>query len=370
MWKRWAIFLNNKKSGIPAKQSLWFFDSWSLLFGLSIFAHERGSFFYFWNRLRGFFLFSSALASVFSAAQVLENPKNTLYELTALIHFVNQSVYTLVLHFYVKRIATTFNDFFDLMTPRQQKRLRIISICLTFIWIFDHVWFKLVYLISASSISTKSWMEYGILIGVITGVDHNIHVFLWVILLAASCYYNYKNSLEKIKIEVITCKVYECCCRTVVIESLGMHQRISAFSTFCGPPFLLVLAYTFVAVSGTLSLLKQKTYGTFIWKMTELLVVFMYCLFIIFLVSMTTVFRKNLDALRRSVICRLLHQKLSEITINVRWKLSLEMLSDCKLFEFSVMSLFPLDFNLVLNFTASIITFTILFLQLQSSAPI
>ena len=369
MWKISATS-TNKKPGITAKQSFWFFDYWSLLFGLSIFAHERSSVFRFWNRLRGFSLFSSALASVFSAAQVLENPKNTLYELTALIHFVNQSVYTLVLHFYVKRIATTFNDFFDLMTLRQQRRLRIFSICLTCIWIFVHVWFKLVYTISSSSMRIKSWVEYGVLIGIIIGVDHNIHVLVWVILLAASCYYTCKNSLEKIKIEIMTCKFYESCCRTVVIESSGMHQRISAFSKLCGPPFLLILAYTFVAVSGTLSLSRQKDYGTFIWKITELLVVLIYCLFIIFLVIMATIFRKSLDDLRRSVICGLLHQKLSSSTVNVKWKIGLEMLSDPKLFEFSVMSLFPLDLNLVLNFTASIITFTILFLQLQSSTPI
>ena len=369
MWKVSATF-TNKKPGITAKQGLWFFDSWSLLFGLSIFAHERSPVFHFWNRLRGFSLFSSALVSVLSSAHGFENPKNPLYELTSFIHFVNQSVYTLVLHFYAKRIARTFNDFFDLMTLRQQKRLRVFSICLTGIWIFVHIWFKLVYTISLSSMGIKSWMECGVLISVLIGVDHNIHVLLWVILLAASYYYTCKNSLTKIKMEIMTCKLYESCCRTVVIESSGMHQRISAFNKLCGPPLLLILAYTFVAVSGTLSLLRQTNYGTFIWKMTELVLVFMYCLFIIFLVIMATIFRKNLDDLRRSVLCGLLHQKLSENTVNIKWKLGLTMLSDYKLFEFSVMSLFPLDLNLVLNFTASIITFTILFLQLQSSTPI
>ena len=370
MCKVSVISTNNKKPGLKARQGLWLFDSWSLLFGISIFAHERGSLFHFWNRLRGFLLLLSVLISVWSAVELLEKPKNPLHELSSLIYFINQSVYTLVLHLYVKRIATTFNDFFDLMTLRQQKRLRVFSICLTGVWIFVHIWFKLVYTISSSSISIKSWMEYGILITVITGVDHNSHVLFWVILLAASYYYTCKNSLAKIKIEIVACKFHESCCRTVVIESLGMHKRITEFNTLCGPPLLLTLAYTFVAVSGALSLLKQTNYGTFIWKMTELLVILIYCLFIMFLVIMATIFRKNLDDLRRSVICRLLHQKLSESTVNIKWKLGLGMLSDYKLFELSVMSLFPLDFNLVLNFTASIITFTILFLQLQSSTPI
>ena len=370
MYKLSATSLNNKKAGITTKENLWLFDLWSLWFGISIFAHERGSLFQLWNRLRGFLLLLSALISVWSAVEILEKPKNPLYELTSLIYFLSQSVYTLVLHLYVKRIATTFNYFFDLMTLRQQKRLRIFSICLTSIWIFEQVWFVSIYTISSSSMSTKSWMDYAILVGVIIGIDYNIHVLLWVILLAASCYYSCKSSLARIKIKIMTCKLYESCCQTVFIESSGMLNRITEFNTLCGPPLLLILAYTFVAVSGALSLSRQTNYGTFIWKMTELLGVFMYCLFIIFLVIMATIFRKNLDDLRRSVICRLLHQKLSESTVNIKWKLGLEMLSDYKLFEFSVMSLFPLDFNLVLNFTASIITFTILFLQLQSSTLI
>ena len=269
MWEVSAISTTNKKPGLTAKQSLWLFDSWSLLFGISIFAHERGSLFRVWNQLRVFSLFLCSVISVFSSAELLENPKNSLHELSSLIYFLNQSVYTLALHFYVQRIAKTFNDFFDLMTLRQQKRLRVFSICLTSIWIFVHVWFLFVYTISASSMSIKSWMEYAILITVGIGVDHVIHVLLWVILLAVSYYYTCKNSLVKIKMEIMTCKFYECCCRTVVIESFGMHKRISEFNTLCGPPFLLVLAYTFVAVSGTLSLLKQTNYGTFIWKMTD-----------------------------------------------------------------------------------------------------
>ena len=269
---------------------------------------------------------SSAVLSVLCSAQLLEKPKNPLHELSSFIYFINQSVYTLVLHFYVKRISKTFNDFFDLMTLLQQKRLRVFSISLTGIWIFVHIWFVFVYTISASNISIKSWMEHAILITVSLGVDHNIHVLLWVILLAAFCYYSCKNSLAKIKIEIMTCKLYEeSSCRTVVIESSGMQKRISEFSTLCGPPLLLTLAYTFVAVSGALSLLRQTNYGTFIWRMTEFLFVFMYCLFIIFLVIMVTIFRKNLDALRRSVICQLLQETMSEDSVNIRWKLGLDM---------------------------------------------
>ena len=362
--------LKNEKPEKSARPSLWFFDSWSFLFGVSIFAHERGSLFRVWNQLRGLSLFLCSVVSVCSSAQILKNSKNSLYELTSLIYYVNLAVYIFVLHFYIQRISRTFNNFFGLMTLRQQQKLRVFSICLTSIWIIVHIWFKFVYTISSSNTSTKSWIEYGLLITVITGVDHNIHVLVWVILLAVSYYYTCKNSLEKIKIEIITCKVYECCCRTVVIESLGMHKRISAFSNLSGPPLLLILVYTFVAVSGTLSLMAHKTYGIFIWRVTEFLVILIYCLFIIFLVIMATFFRKNLEALRRSVISRLLHQKLSSSTVNIKWKVGLEMLSDSKLFELSVMSLFPLDLNLVLHFTASIITFTILFLQLQSSTPI
>ena len=370
MLKVSGISLNNNKPRITAKEGLWLFDSWSLLFGISIFAYKRGSLFRVCNQLRGLSLLSCSIISVLSSVQILKNSKNFLFELTALIYFLNQSVYTLALHFYAKRIATTFNDFFDLMTLRQQKRLRVFSICLTGIWIFVHFWFFFVFITSSSSTSTKSWMEYGILITVITGVDYNIHVLVWVILLAASYYYTCKNSLVRIRMEIMTCKIFESCCQTVFIEASGMHNRISEFNTLCGPPLLLTLVYTFLAVSGTLSLLRHKNYGIFIWKMTELLVILIYCLFIMFLVIMATIFRKNLDDLRRSVICRLLHQKLSESTVNIKWKFGLEMLSDYKLFELSVMSLFPLDFNLVLNFTASIITFTILFLQLQSSTPI
>ena len=174
----------------------------------------------------------------------------------------------------------------------------------------------------------------------------------------------------RIHVLVWVIKFYESCCRAVVIEWSEMHKRISAFNTLCGPPLLLILAYTFVAVSGTLSLSRQTNYGTFIWRMTEFLFVFMYCLFIIFLVIMATIVRKNLDALRNSVICQLLQKTMSEDSVNIRWKLGLEIFSDYKLFEFSVMSLFPLDLNLVSYLTASIITYTILFLQLQSSTSI
>lgn len=61
-----------RNQGQQPKRGLWLFDSLSILFGISIFAHERRSFFQIWSRLRGFLLFSPSVTSVWSSAQVLE----------------------------------------------------------------------------------------------------------------------------------------------------------------------------------------------------------------------------------------------------------------------------------------------------------
>ena len=57
-------------------------------------------------------------------------------------------------------------------------------------------------------------------------------------------------------------------------------------------------------------------------------------------VIMATVLKNNLNVLRKDVICQLLHQKFSESSMNMKWKLYLEMFSDHKIFEFLVMSVF------------------------------
>ena len=80
---------------------------------------------------------------------------------------------------------------------------------------------------------------------------------------------------------------------------------------------------------------------------------------------MVTVLRNKLESLKSALVSRLSHENEQYLTI--KWKIGLELLCDPKLFEFSVMGLFPLDFNLILQFFASSITFTVLLLQLESS---
>ena len=361
-----TICRQEKLFEMPARKVLWFFDYWSLLFGLSIFAHERNLLFHFWNRSRGFIIFVGAMISAYSSAKNLTSPGNFLYELASMFFFFGQAIYVLVLHLVVKKISVIFNNLFSRISSSQCKVIEIVCNFSTCLWILIHFWYLSVYLYSSSSFEFKTWHDMAVFITIVQYADHNFHCILIVVLMITACFYSCKNLLERVKSEILVCKSIDFCCMVIICNSSSIQENVSFVNSISGPALLLVLAYTFFAVSGTVSFLVQDIYGTFLLRVAEVSNVVFYCLGIVSLVVLATVLRNKLESNRKKIICQLLQQKMSEDSVNIKWKLGLEMLSDSKLFEFSVMSLFPLDLNLVLHFTASILTFSILFLQLQS----
>ena len=361
-----AISRQGRVFGMSARQVLWFFDYWSLLFGFSIFAHERNSLFHYWNRIRGLTIFLGAIISAYSSAKSLVSPGNFLYELASLFFFCCQAVYILVLHLLVKQISDIFNHLFSRISFSQCKVIRTFCNCLTCLWILIHFWYLSVYLYSSTSFEFTTWQDFAVFVTIVQYADHNFHCLLIVILMVTACFYSCKNLLKRVKSEMLLCRSIDFCCMVIISDSSSIQENMSFVNSTSGPALLLVLGYTFFAVSGTVSFLVQGRYGTFLLRIAEVSNVVFYCLAIFSLVVLATVLRNKLESNRKKVICQLLQQQMSEDNVNIRWKLGLEMLSDCKLFQFSVMSLFVLDLNLVLHFTASILTFSILFLQLQS----
>ena len=354
---------------MSARNALVFLDYWSLCVGMSIFAQERGRLFQCWNLIRaGFQLMLAVPCAIFSALNLYSSDESTpLYRLNVATFYFMQIFYLLFFHAEKKEIRCHFNHFFVRLTEHQQKRFTILASILSCFAFSINIWTLAASVASVAKANTETWTIdlYLNNISIVSLADQNVHGFTWISLLIILCYYSCKNELKKIH-------------ETPVSESAGSQQisgiiadqaslileSVFHVNRVAGIPLLMIIGYIFIGFSGVLSLNIKTGFGNNIWNTSEIFYIGSLCFGLFSLVVLTTVLTNKLESSRTSVITKL--SQTHPDTMTVKWKIGIETLSRPNLLEFSVMSLFPLDMNLILKFASTQVSFTILMLQLES----
>src|SRR5882762_7825586 len=102
---------------LKGRQVLSWFDNWSLLFGYSIFAHERCKYILYWNRFRAITGIIAALVVLVNAARNATS-KNYLHLISTISFYITQ------IQIYGKTTATYFNDCFNAMSLHHQHKIK------------------------------------------------------------------------------------------------------------------------------------------------------------------------------------------------------------------------------------------------------
>ena len=354
---------------MSARNALVFFDYWSLCVGMSIFAQERGRLFQCCNLVRaGFQLILTVPCAIFSTFNLYSSDASTpLYRLNASTFYFMQIFYLLFIHTEKKEIRSHFNHLFLQLTEHQQKRFRILASILSCFALSINIWTLAASVASVAKANAETWSIdlYFNHISIISLADQNVHGFTWISLLIIMCYYSCKNQLKKIH----ETSVSESAESHEISEKIASQASLILESVYhvnrvAGIPLLMIIGYIFIGFSGVLSLNIKTEFGSNIWNTSEIFYIGSLCFGLFSLVVLTTVLTNKLESSRTSVIMKL--SQTHPDTMTVKWKIGIETLSLPNLLEFSVMSLFPLDMNLILKFASTQVSFTILMLQLES----
>ena len=359
---KWKPFVRNTRDlsePMPCSSALtvlkWF-DYWSLLFGLSIFAHERGKFFLWFNRFRGVMMIFSAVNSIPLIWRMFIMVKAYLFATNIAVYYFGQVVYCIFILVYGKKISVQLNTWVVRMTPNQRMVLQRTSCLLTLLLVVQFVEVTAVMLHHTRDVDV--WVDN--LNRFLTAVqcDYNFHgCSLFCILLIAS-YYSCVKSLDVMDQSVISLDV-------LTYQTSLIKKFMSTVNTFAGLPFIILLSTMFISLPGSFSFFEITIYDDLVWRMNEVVLVILQFLTIISLVTLTTNLKRRLEGKRNIILSKIQSQWHSSMTID--WRICLDNFSEKSLFEFSIMSLAPLDVNLILSLVSSIITFSILLVQYEHS---
>ena len=349
---------------MAAKDCFWLFDYYSQFLGISIFVHERRKSLVYFNYFRkSVQIILSFLSVVYSFLNMFHS-STPLYELNVLTFYVGQIILNMLMHIQGKNICRHFNDVLTRIQESQKRRMYIVSSCLTSVVIFIHIWIVVLHVILESNMG-YSW-DYITFVSYQVNGDPYFHSLVWVSLLILSSYYDYQNCLNNIDRRLKSGTERDATLSEFILcRAEMMKQSVSAVNIFSGLPLLVTIGFIFIGFSGVLSLARSNVNEILLLRVSECVFIALYCLAMIALLVMVTVLRHKLESLKSALIFRLSHENHENLTIN--WKIGLKTLYDQKLFEFSVVDLFPLDLNLILQFAAFLITFTVLLLQIESS---
>ena len=354
---------------LKAKNALVLFDYWSLCVGMSVFAEERGISFEYLNLIRaGLQLILAFICAFFSALNLYSSDSSTpLYRLNVATFYFMQPFYILFIHREKNEIRCQFNDFFVRLTEHQKKKFQVLASIITCFAFSINVWTLAASVASLVQVHTETWLldVYLNYVAIISMADQNVHGFTWIFLLIILCYYNCKNQLQKIRQTSISESAEsQQISGLIADQAFLILQSVFHVNRVTGIPLLIIVGYIFIGLSGVLSLNIKTEIGSNLWNTSEIFYIGSLCFGLLSLVVLVTVLTKKLQSLRTSVLAELSQGHSDNTT--VKWKIVIEILSRPNLFDFTVMSLFPLDMNLIFKFASMQVSFTILMLQLES----
>lgn len=363
---------------ISARNILHVYDIYSFVFGYSFFATKQGCrCLRIWNRIRGGFAFMAAFIGSVGTMRKLPTNKFVLWQINVIMYLSTQVIYVFMLHLFCGRHVTRVMDsMIQTLKESQVKRVQRLSLVLTTLAITIYLLENGCYLSShdifkPGVMSSKKWTSSVAVILTATQADHIFHGCIMFSLMQVSCYYSCVNRLNKLDSLMPSASTNgESLRRIICTECCLIRETISSVNKFAGLPLSLLLIYTFAAIPGSISNMGQIDEKPLFWRITELSVVGLYGVTFISIVVLATVLKHKLETRRQHVVDSLLlphHSCTDVIGMTIKWKLTLNKLTDPTLFDFSIMSITSLESDFIFSFTSSVITFSILFLQLESS---
>ena len=352
------------------RQLVWF-DTWSLFFGVSIFAEERGKLFVCWNRIRGGLILFGTITKCFSLLYILFQVESKLWIMELLFFHLSQAVYLPVLHAYGRLLFRHFKYEMQSMTEGQLKRLNCLSKITVLVVLLMLIPGKATHLNTIPTDKTQDtsifvsialWIQW---VMVLIQVDHQSHALILYFLFLLSCYYTCMNNMKRIAEKSV---LDSSTSQSIAVKCARMKRSVNHANILATLPFFLNLPSILIATPGIISLMSNRSFFCFstVTCFAEITVIAFRAVIVISLVVLVSVLKRKLQSKQDQVIDHI-HLQIRSVNSDVHWKITLDKLSNARLFDFSILSVFRLDIGLLVSFTTATITFSTLFLQIENS---
>ena len=338
------------------------FDNYSLIFGLSIFAYERNKYLKYWNTFRGSILFLSTLYYLvnfvfllFTEAAFVRNAEVTIYH-------ISQLTYIGIIHVYRVPLSVLLKEVSNHLKPKQiifmKKLVTVFTVMIACIYIKSRIIMALTFGIKNI---VRNWSNFFFLSSILFHPDHHFCSCILYVFALLSCYYSCLNILEVMEKEVTSAD-------SLVNHTSKIKRLVSQVNIVAGLPLMLLMAI-FIVLPGVISFSSRRSNSqtSSAWKISEIFIVCLYCITILSLVALVTRLKHKLEAKRNHVITKIRYQKQADSSISIKWRICLDELSNTKLFDFSILSMLSINIHLILSMVSSIITISILLIQSEAS---
>lgn len=340
-----------------AKKILWPLNAVHLYLGVSIFGHKMNSCLRYWNQIRGLILVTCVAYKLYLNIEVLVFNKTSLWTLSNTIFYSTGVLYVVGSHVNGRSLASQLNSMTRVMCKKQILQLRILVILFSVFLTGDLLYeFQSYMQFLALHPTPLTWYT---IVSIIKIFDPFFLSMAFYGVFVSASFFVIENIFKRLLIRS------DMNCPIVITRQVRKIQTlVSRANSVAGLTFLSVLAYIAIALPGGISSTfidrSEQFSGSF-----DLYIVYLHCLFVSLLIIYVTVQRRRLESSRTQLIDRLILVKESNIENMITWNICLQELNSPALLEFSVMSLFTLDFKLIVSFFASITSLSVLLIQLE-----
>jgi len=263
--------------------------------------------------------------------------------------------YCLFIHLFGNKIYQTINNLIKNLTFDQKKRIKLITTIGCVIIITERIAINAYGYILEVEKNGFSFKRLIFELFLLIRPNYIFHSFLVYTVFQMAFFYSCINLLNEL----------ESCLnpspKLIMKTVVEIYQNLNSLNMFAVIPFSILLPYLFIILPGCAQTKNQSViYLLFIFTV-------MYCSCFIVAVVTATVFKRKLQTKRNQFIQTLFSKKEHMKFRSIEWTICLDQLSDKNMFNFSVLSLFSIDFSLLMSVSSAVITFSILFFQLDSA---
>ena len=277
-----------------------------------------------------------------------------LFNMDLMYYCFGRIIHVLILQFYGNKIWNLIKIMTRNCSLRQQKVIERITV---YVWVFNIIdritcLFAVIFLYDFK-------LTISIIINlIVTSVSVNFvfHSFSLYLLVFMSFYFNTNRVFLEMK---------KCTNPLFLVHKTSQIKKyMNEVNKIAAIPFLMTLPYLFIALPSSFSRSKDFSY---IFAVILFVITLSYSALIIITVITVIVFKNKLESQRQDLLDSLMASYGAKFLLTNEWKICVHRLLDDKLFDFSVFSLFSIDFTFLMSFSSAVITFSILFFQIENN---
>ena len=352
---------------MDAAESLRVFDVTSSFFGIMIFT-ETNRFLKYLNFTRGwtlpviiFYVFTYSPSAVTDLRR-----GRFLWDLAGSVYLLCELIYALILlPLLRKKISRILAVCFIRMTLKQQQTVKRTSHVLVVLMVLQLICFNTCFAWSQLNRFGWKWNTFLLLLSTSYHVPFEFHGFSVCMIMLLCCYFASQNSMRNIFSIITKCQGIAGCSADCdqILESVA--KATQDFNRVAGNiiSILFLVLYFYIPSAILYATPTDDVEG--VWMQAEVAINGLQLVCIVIIIITAQKISNELDKERNKVVH--LVTKIDTCHCSSQGMAFVLQLKDPALFQFTGNNMFTLDNGLILSFAGSLITFTILLCQLESS---